>query len=362
MNNIIEYLRDKIYYILAGTIILIIILVVIGSCGNNSGGYSSYEQIEEKMIIAAKKYYETRNDKLPKEESSSIKVSTSTLIEAELLKEIKSPSNKNNTCGGYVEVTKVDGEYAYIPYLECDNYETKKLVDLIKESNLDEYGNGVYNMDGEYVYRGDTVNNYVLFNEQLWRIIKIDKSGDIKLILSTKTNNTYTWDSAYNSEKKAYVGITSDYLHTNIRKSLKEYYETNFTNENKTKIVSKDLCIGKYSLSDEFSYDKECSITKKEEKVGLLNPTDYQKASLSNMCKTLSSRECNNYNYLSNTDINTWLLNISQQNTYEVLYFNGGFGIAKASNLKKINPVIYITGNSLIKDGNGSKNEPFVIK
>lgn len=38
MNNIIEYLRDKIYYILAGTIILIIILVVIGSCGNNRGG------------------------------------------------------------------------------------------------------------------------------------------------------------------------------------------------------------------------------------------------------------------------------------------------------------------------------------
>ncbi len=362
MNNIIEYLRDKIYYILAGTIILIIILVVIGSCGNNRGGYSSYEQIEEKMIIAAKKYYETRNDKLPKEESSSIKVSTSTLIEAELLKEIKSPSNKNNTCGGYVEVTKVDGEYAYIPYLECDNYETKKLVDLIKESNLDEYGNGVYNMDGEYVYKGDIVNNYVSFNEQLWRIIKIDKSGDIKLVLSTRTNESYTWDSAYNSEKKSDSGITSDYLHTDIRKSLKEYYETNFTNENKIKIVSKDLCVGKYNLTDEFSYDKECSVTKKEEKVGLLNPTDYQKASLSNMCKTLSSRECSNYNYLSNEYINTWLLNAVEENTYEVLYFNEEIDVSRASSSKKINPVIYITGNVLIKEGNGSEKEPFVIK
>lgn len=357
-----EYLKDKIYYILGGTIVLIVILIIIGSCGSNSGNYSSYEQIEEKMVIAAKNYYEKRKDKLPKDEDSTIKVSILTLAEEKLLKEVYDPSNKSNLCDGYVEVTKVDDDYAYIPYLECSGYNTKKLIDAIKESSIDEYGNGVYNVDGEYIYKGDTVNNYVSFNEQLWRIIKIDKSGDIKLVLSTKTNESYTWDSAYNSDKKTNSGITSDYLHTDIRKSLKEYYETNFTDENKTKIVSKDLCVGKYNLTDAFSYDKECSVIKKEEKVGLLNPTDYQKASLSNMCKTLSSRECSNYNYLSNDNINTWLLNAVEENTYEVLYFNEEIDVSRASSSKKINPVIYITGNVLIKEGNGSEKEPFVIK
>ena len=52
MSNIIEYLKDKIYYILGGTVIFIIILIIIGACSNSSGGYSSYEQIENNMANA----------------------------------------------------------------------------------------------------------------------------------------------------------------------------------------------------------------------------------------------------------------------------------------------------------------------
>lgn len=362
MSNIIEYLKDKIYYILGGTVVLIIILIIIGSCSNQSGS-GSYEQIENNMVNAAKRYYETRKDRLPKEEGGTIKVTTGTLIEAELLKEIKNPNNKSDSCDGYVEVTKVSDEYAYTPFLECEGYETKKLIDVIKESKLDEYGNGVYDMDGELVYRGDTVKNYVSFNEQLWRIVKVDKDGDIKLVLSKRTDGTYTWDSAYNSDKKSYVGITTDYLHTDMRKALKDYYENNFTSESKAKIKTKDLCIGKYHLEDGFSSEKECSIIKSGEKVGLLVPTDYQKASLSDKCTTLSSQECTNYNYLANDDyINTWLLNAYSDNTYEVLYLNSGFNTSRASNSKRINPVIYLVNNVKIINGKGEEKEPFIIK
>lgn len=362
MSNIIEYLKDKIYYILGGTVIFIIILIIIGACSNRSSS-SSYEQIENNMVSAAKRYYETNKDKLPKEENGTIKVSVETLIDEELLKEIKNPSNKSSNCSGYVEVTNLGEEYAYTPFLECEGYESRKLIDAIKESKLDEYGNGVYNMDGELVYRGDSVKNFVSFNNQLWRIIKVDKDGDIKLVLDKRTDDTYTWDSAYNSEKRNYVGITTDYLHTDIRKSLVEYYESNFTSESKTKIKSKDLCIGKYYLEDEFSTQKECSIIKSGEKVGLLVPTDYQKASLSDKCTTLSSPECTNYNYLSYSDyINTWLLNSYEDNTYEVLFLNGGIDAGKASSAKRINPVIYLSSSVTTLDGSGSEEEPFTIK
>ena len=222
MSNIIEYLKDKIYYILGGTVIFIIVLIIIGAC-SNSGDYGSYEQIENSMTSAAKRYYETRKDRLPKEQNSTIKVSVDTLIDEGLLKNIKNPSDKSKSCSGYVEVTNLGEEYAYTPFLECEGYESKKLTDIIRESKLDEYGNGVYNMDGELVYRGDTVKNFVSFNNQLWRIIKVDKDGDIKIVLARPSEDYYEWDKAYNSDEKDYVGITTDYLHTNIRKKLNFY-------------------------------------------------------------------------------------------------------------------------------------------
>ena len=62
-------------------------------------------------------------------------------------------------------------------------------------------------MGGEYVYRGDDVKNYVSFNNQLWRIVKVDSEGDIKLVLAQYTKDSYVWDDAYNEDKKNSVGI-----------------------------------------------------------------------------------------------------------------------------------------------------------
>ena len=167
MKNIIEYIKDKSYYLLGGIVVVIILLIIINACSNSSG---SYDKIEQKMVNAAKSYYASHEKNLPKEESGTVKVTINTLIEAELLKEVKDPNNKDQDCSGYVEVTKVGKEYSYTPFLVCKgNYEPKYLTDIVKESKQDEYGNGVYEMGGEYVYRGDDVKNYVSFNNQLWR-------------------------------------------------------------------------------------------------------------------------------------------------------------------------------------------------
>lgn len=362
MKNIIDYIKDKIYYIMAGTIIIIVLLVIISSCSMNSGG-SSYEAIENKMTNAAKNYYSTRQNKLPKEENGTVKVTIGTLVDAELLKEVKDPNNKEQTCSGYVEVTKVGEEYSYLPFLTCKgNYEPKYLTDIIKGVKTDEYGNGVYTINDELVYRGDDVNNYVSFNNQLWRIVKVDKEGDIKLVLANFTEDSYSWDTAYNSEKGGSVGITTDYLHTNMRKVLNGYYEDTFDNNSKAKIVSKDLCIGSYLEDDVFSVEKECSKIKENEYVGLLNASDYQNASLDSKCTTLYSPECTNYNYLVYGEFNTWLLNSFSKNSYEMFFFNGGIGKTRASSNKKINPVIYITSKSITNSGDGSFENPYIIK
>lgn len=362
MKNIVEYIKEKSYYLLGGIVVVIILLIIINACSNSSG--NKYEKIEQKMVSAAQNYYANHKKNLPKEENNTVKVTISTLIEAELLKEVKDPNNKDQDCSGYVEVTKVGKEYSYIPFLVCKgNYEPKYLTDIIKESKQDEYGNGVYEMNGEYIYRGDDVKNYVSFNNQLWRIVKIDSEGDIKLVLANYTEDEYIWDDSYNSDKQDYVGNTTDYLHTNIRKTLNNYYESNFNKDAKAKIMPKNICIGKLKLSEEYSIEKECSIIKEKEKVYLLNATDFKNASLDSLCIKIDSPECSNRNYLSNSkQFNTWILNSYSLNTYQMLYLNGLIGKADASNDKSINYVISIIKKAISITGDGSESNPYIIK
>lgn len=379
MKNLIDYFKDKIYYIMGGTVIVIILLVLISSCSNSGG---SYESIEQKMVSAAKNYYASHEKSLPKEENGTVKVTINTLIEAELLKEVKDPKNKDQDCSGYVEVTKVGKEYSYTPFLVCKgNYEPKYLTDIVKSSKQDEYGNGVYEMGGEYVYRGDDVKNYVSFNNQLWRIVKIDSEGDIKLVSAFHSENRYSFDDSYNSENKKNSGNTTDYLHTNIRKTLNDYYKNNFNKDEKARIVSKNLCVGKYAvgenltseelsndLLDEFNIEKECSAVKENEKIGLLNATDYKNASLDSSCIKLDDNECSNHNYLhtnygdEGSEIDTWLLNSSSNNTYQAIYLSDGVDVSDASISKYVNYVIYINGNTIALRGNGTIKNAYFIK
>lgn len=360
MKNLIDYFKDKIYYIMGATVLIIIVLIIVNSC---SGSGNSYEKIEEKMVNAAKEYYSTRKSRLPKEEDSTIKVTIGTLIDEELLKEIKDPKNKSQTCEGYVEVKRVDGNYSYIPFLTCKgNYEPKYLSDIVKESKLDEYGNGVYEMNGEYVYRGDDVDNYISFNNQLWRIIKVDNQNDIELIYGEKDHTLKSsWDSKYNSEIDRDYGITTDYLQSDIRKFLNNFYNERIGDDSKSKMVKKDICIGKKAKEAAESSIDECSVTQNA-KVGLLVVSDFKKASLDENCTRYDDKSCINRNYLSNSEINSWLLTTVSDNTYEAYYIDEEVEITKANRIRNVYPVIYLSKNTIVLDGKGTADNPYKIK
>ena len=69
-----------------------------------------------------------------------------------------------------------------------------------------------------------------------------------------------------------------------------------------------------------------------------------------------------NYNYLNSDNISTWLLNAYEKNTYEVLYLNKRISKVNANDSNSINPVIYLSRNVIIKNGNGTQIKPFTIK
>ncbi len=361
MKNLWNFIKDKSYYFLGATVVIIILLVIITSCSGGNG--SSYESIENKMVSAAKSYYEKKENLLPKQEGGTVKVTISSLVEAELLKEVTDPKDSSNNCSGYVEVTKVEDDYTYTPFLTCKgNYEPQYLTDKIKNTTTDELGNGVYLIGSDYVYKGEDVKNYVSFNDLLWRIVKVDENGDIKLVLSKYTTEAYAWDTKYNSESEDNSGNTTNYLLTDIRKTLNTYYDETFTKESKAKMVSKNICVGKYLLTDAFSTEKECSVIKENEKVSLLNASDYQNASLDTGCVNLNSRECVNRNYLASDDIYTWTLNSSSENTYKVMFIYTTIDESYASNERKLNPVIYLSNKVITNAGDGTMENPFIIK
>lgn len=360
MKNIIEFIKDKAYYLLGGTVLILIIVIAISACSSNS--FSSYTNIENKMVSSAKKYYNSNSNMLPKEENGKVRVSIATLVDEELIKEVYDIKDKNNKCSGYVEVTKVGNDYSYIPFLTCKgNYEPKYLSDKVKDAKPDEYGNGSYEIDGEYIYRGDDVNNYVKFNNRLWRIVKVDKDGDIEVILSEELKELrMPYDNSYNSSVNHNYGIVTNYGKTYIRKNLKSYYESEFDKDSKAKMVTKNLCVGSYNEGDEYNKEKDCSVVAENEAIGLLTAYDYKMASLSDECVKLTDNACSNYNYLS--DVYTWLSNTNSNSSYEAFYLNKNIRSTYAKTRIVIQPVIYLSKDILTLEGVGTLEKPYIIK
>ena len=362
MKNVIEFIREKIYYVMAGTVILVVLLVLISACSGK--GDRTYLSLEDKMIDAAIKYYSTRSDGLPKNDGGTTKITMSALVDAETLKKpITDPKDKENICDGYVQVRKVGKEYIYIGRLTCPgSYEPKKLVDVLKKQKLDEYGNGLYQMGDEYVFRGDDVNNYVKFNDQMWQIVKIDSEGRIELLLAESKNLFRSaWDNKYNSEIEKYHGVTTDYLHTDMRKMLEYVYDTNFSLMSKAFLTTKNLCVGPKYIEEAESIDTECSIIKENEHAGLLRITDYQRASLGDGCVVYDDAECTNRNYLSDIG-STWLLTTVADNTYQAYTLSSYITYKKASLKQTIKPVVFLVKDAYITSGNGTYEKPYQIK
>ena len=40
----------------------------------------------------------------------------------------------------------------------------------------------LYNINGTYYYRGENPNNYIRFNDEVWRILHIGQDGCLKII------------------------------------------------------------------------------------------------------------------------------------------------------------------------------------
>lgn len=331
-------------------------------------GKKSYEEIELLMKKAATKYYKENSNILPTVTGGIVEVSAKKLSNMGYMRDINKYTKKG-TCSGKVVVENNDDTFVYTPYLDCgSSYKTTELFrEITKSDNIVTEGAGLYARDNEYIFRGDVTTNYVLLNNLLYRIVKVDSNNEVELISQNEVELVYaTWDDRYNSDVKNSFGI-NDFNISRLKNKLEKIYNRDgknalFTDKEKEYLVYHNYCIDKTGPKDPISTD--CLQSSVKMKMGLLTTSEYISASLDDECTYTTSKSCQNYNYLVNNDVDWWLITASGLNSYDAFFVSSGGVIeeAKCFSQKRLRPVIYLNSKTMFKSGTGTKKDPYLLK
>lgn len=359
MVNFIKGIDKKVLYIVGG-IVAFVILLVLGVFIYRAifGANIGYSKLEEKISKATVSYL-TEKDLLPSV-GTNITVDIDDLIENGNLKELDNYTK--DTCVGEVTVMNNGGEYLYLPSLQCSEYTTNTLASQIIKDNLVTSGAGLYHVGDEYIFKGKTVNNYIKFGNIVWRILKIDSNGNIRVIKLEPETDKLQWDNKYNVNEQSSVGI-NDYENSLILEFLTNSYKKISTN-NKKHLVAHNACVYKRSNLDlSVSSALDCSVTLDNQYISLINTSDFANASLDPNCDSIVAKSCVNYNYLYYVVASSWTTNGFADNTYEVVSLNGGVHSANiASDTDQYHWVIYLSGLEKFGSGTGTAKDPYIVK
>lgn len=354
-------------------IILLIILFFVSMSGKKNNTYS-YSEIESILEKAGKSYFKDNASYLPEDEGDAVEVDSTTLAAEGKMKDLSEyPTKSGVVCTGSVKVMLEDDEYLYTPVLNCgDKYSTVSLNSKVVDSNeIVTTGDGLYSRNGEYIFRGENVNNYVMLDNSLWRIVKITANDELVLISQEGVGYTTPWDDRYNEQKNYDAGI-NNYSVSRIKDYLDEVYnnpnknnkELIISKKDKTRMVSFNVCVGKRTpTSVSKNNEEECKQTLKNQKFGLLTLSDYLYASVDPNCKSSETKSCANYNYLV-IHSNWWLATANSENTYQVYKVRSGGSVSSdtASSYALARPVIHLNSNVLYNGGKGTELKPYKVR
>ena len=369
MKEKLAKIDKKTKIMVVGFLILIIVILFGGAFVYNKFFYKrSLDEIEQIMLDSAKNHFEKYPNMLPQNINDSITITDSDLVATEEMNTIAEYlKDETSTCQGKVTVTNINGKYRYVVYLDCgqEKKRTQTFIDYIKENvPTTESGNGLYSLYNEIVYRGDNVNNYLKLSGKTYRIVKF--SDDQTVIIYTEKQESTVWDDRYNTSKQDNSGI-NDYSVSRIRDYLNDLYKGNtfLSESDKLLAVAHTIGIGKRNNNDtDKSGSLENAAIMENQYIGLLQINDYLNASLDVNCTNTNSPSCANYNYLSKYKYNWWTTTASSANSYRVFRIKGSSTaeVANASSSAYIRPVLYLAKDAIYVSGDGTKENPYIVK
>ena len=191
-----------------------------------------------------------------------------------------------------------------------------------------------------------TMNNYVLYSGQLWEVIETnDTNNTIKLVSPVSlTSITY--------------GETNEWNSSWVKKWLNEYFYSKL--ERTDLIKETEFCIDPVDVTPD-SYTKMTTCTNKEtEKVGLLTYEDYIYAldgtTIQDGGSYLDEEELSLIITPTNNGLNQlWHTHYTDPSTLLLTsYYTNTYG-------QGVRPVISIKDNVLVKDGKGTRSNPYIL-
>ena len=242
----------------------------------------------------------------------------------------------------------------------------------------------------EYRYRGGSVNNYVTFNNETWRIIGIlpteDTDGNVKyrfkIIRDTSLGDMY-WNETQDTITSSY----NNWVAADLNTYLNGTYYNSLSSDAQSMIGTAKYYLGGYSTNSVktdvmwqyerkndanrsgYYYDTNPVVQSDEsKKIALMYASDYGYAAPTTCTSTLA-----NYNTDACKTTNNWLdksqyeWSITQRssvNSSSFIVFDSGFvsynGGVK-SDMVGVRPVLYLTSKVKIKSGSGTSSDPYIL-
>ena len=358
-------LFKKLLIFLAVILIAIIIFLAVASIGEKTKK-NSYDSIQDKLVSSAKKYYSGLESKLKNGEF--IEITDKDLIEKKYLNDYSNDLDEGVTCSGKVVIRNNFENIMYFPYLDCGKtYKDETLSEyILKNNQVVTSGDGLYELEGEYVYRGEYVNNRILFAGKNWIIAKINSDGSLRLISNDAAVNDVVWDDRYNVSADSYYGI-NDFYKSRIKDTLDGLSsgEKFLKNSQKGYAIPQNVCIGKRSINDSsISYKTECSEVYENQLYGLPQVNEYLLGSIDPNCNNINSDSCTNYNHFYNrfSNCSMWTLTYNSGATYYAFNISERPSAVYTNRQSSMFVTINLAPENLYLSGDGSKENPYKIK
>ena len=231
-------------------------------------------------------------------------------------------------CGVYYGSRLIKYYKIYNPKAETGEILLNLPSKIIDETETVEKGDGLYNINGNYVYKGKNVNNYVLVDQMLFRILKINGDKTIDLVMDEYINRL-EWNKELTTYDKSSV---KKYLEENVLPTL------NIDRLTKTTICENQV--------DDLK-DIKCDKTNKDNYIRLLGVDEY--------LNSLSDEKT----FINAGNEYTWLYNTSKTNAWHTTgtYLSS----SKTTNVYGVRPVITLRNSVTYLKGDGSEENPYIL-
>ena len=226
-----------------------------------------------------------------------------------------------------------------------------------------------------YYFRGNVENNYVSFAGFTWRIVRVNEDGTIRIIMQDgiNSNTEYKFNSNYNNYTYMY------YTNSQAKTTLESWYQTNIGSKSD---LAKNVASGNY-------YCEQAKVKYHDIYTsGSATMTTYNKYTPDFKCSSdgngkgvvnasiglLSYDEVvyvggyyyvNNINYyLYNPAINWWTMSpngFAGDSLVWFVYPGGNIMSNSVKGASRLRPVLNLTADTQISDGDGTKENPFVV-